>query len=276
MSIQELGKHAVAVEHAEEHRRHADGILGEQFETLEQQNTAYLIGMWAFVVQEVLFFGAIFTAYAIYRFEYVLEFTFAHHELSVPIGTLNTFVLLFSSYTMARAVRAAMQNRHKKQVIYLFYTFLFASVFMVNKYFEYGAKLEHHLFPSVNYDAHSIVEHAKERGELRIVHENGREMYELGKTINGEFRPFKKVTPEEFEQRTKLFFGFYFVMTGLHGLHVLVGMIVIAILIGRAWIDHLKNKPVADYMPVEMTGLYWHFVDIVWIFLFPLLYLIGR
>ncbi|MCX7924895.1 MAG: cytochrome c oxidase subunit 3, partial [Fimbriimonadales bacterium] len=80
----------------------------------------------------------------------------------------------------------------------------------------------------------------------------------------------------EFEQRTRLFFGFYFVMTGLHGLHVLVGMIIIAILIGRAWIDHMKNKPIADYMPVEMTGLYWHLVDIVWIFLFPLLYLIGR
>lgn len=276
MSVQEIEKTAT-LEHTGDGHYHGDGILGEQFETLEQQNNAYLIGMWAFIVQEVLFFGAIFTAYAIYRFKYVLEFTLAHHELSVPIGTLNTFVLLVSSYTMARAVRAAMQNRHKKQAFYLFLTFLFAGVFMVNKYFEYGAKLEHHLFPGGDYSAHEIVKHAKEKGELRIVEENGREFYELGRTTrDGQFTAFKRVTPEEFEQRTRLFFGFYFVMTGLHGLHVLVGMIVISILIGRALIDHFKNKPIADYMPVEMTGLYWHLVDIVWIFLFPLLYLIGR
>ena len=275
MSVQEIEKTAT-LEHAGDGQHHGDGILGEQFETLEQQNNAYLIGMWAFIVQEVLFFGAIFAAYAIYRFKYVMEFTLAHHELSVPIGTLNTFVLLFSSYTMARAVRAAMQNRHKKQAFYLFLTFLFAGVFMVNKYFEYGAKFEHHLFPGGDYSAHAVVEHAEHKGELRIVEENGRELYELGKTRDGQFTAFTKVTPEEFEQRTRLFFGFYFVMTGLHGLHVLIGMIIIGILIGRAWIDHLKNKPIADFMPVEMTGLYWHLVDIVWIFLFPLLYLIGR
>ncbi len=275
MSVQELEKTAT-LEHAGDGHYHGDGILGEQFETMEQQNTSYLIGMWAFIVQEVLFFGAIFAAYAIYRFKYVLEFTLAHHELNVPIGTLNTFVLLFSSYTMARAVRAAMQNRHKKQAFYLFLTFLFAGVFMVNKYFEYGAKFEHHLFPGGDYSAHAVVEHAEKKGELRVVEEDGKEFYELGRTRNGEFTPLQKVSAQEFEQRTRLFFGFYFVMTGLHGLHVLVGMIIIGILIGRAWIDHLKNKPIADFMPVEMTGLYWHLVDIVWIFLFPLLYLIGR
>jgi cytochrome c oxidase subunit 3 len=275
VSVKELEKTAT-LEHAGDGYYHGDGILGEQFETIEQQNTSYLIGMWAFIVQEVLFFGAIFTAYAIYRFKYVLEFTLAHHELSVPIGTLNTFVLLFSSYTMARAVRAAMQNRHKKQAFYLFLTFLFAGVFMVNKYFEYSAKFEHHLFPGGDYSAHAVVEHAQKMGELREVEENGQKFYELGKTRNQEFVAFKKVTPEEFEQRTRLFFGFYFVMTGLHGLHVLIGMIIIGILIGRALIDHAKNKPVADFMPVEMVGLYWHLVDIVWIFLFPLLYLIGR
>jgi cytochrome c oxidase subunit 3 len=123
VSVKELEKTAT-LEHAGDGQHHGDGILGEQFETLEQQNTSYLIGMWAFIVQEVLFFGAIFAAYAIYRFKYVTEFTLAHHELSVPIGTLNTFVLLFSSYTMARAVRAAMQNRHKKQAFYLLLTFI--------------------------------------------------------------------------------------------------------------------------------------------------------
>ncbi len=276
MSVQELEKQTLAQEHATDGHHHGDGILGEQFETMEQQNTSYLIGMWAFIVQEVLFFGAIFAAYAIYRFKFVEEFTIAHHKLSVPFGTLNTFALLLSSYTMARAVRAAMQNRHMRQVFYLTLTFALAGVFMVNKYFEYSEKFHTHLFPNADYSAKKIVEHAKEKGELRVIEENGREMYELGRTRGGEFRPTVKVTPEEFQQRTKLFFGFYFVMTGLHGLHVLVGMIIIGILIGRAWIDHMKNKPIADFMPVEMTGLYWHLVDIVWIFLFPLLYLIGR
>lgn len=275
MSVKELEKTAT-VEQAGDGHYHGDGILGEQFETMEQQNTSYLIGMWAFIVQEVLFFGAIFAAYAIYRFKYVMEFTLAHHELNVFFGTLNTFVLLFSSYTMARAVRAAMQNRHMRQVFYLLLTFLFAGMFMVNKYFEYGAKFEHHLFPGSEYDAHKIVKHAKERGELRVVEENGRELYELGKMQGGQFAAYTKVSPKEFEQRTRLFFGFYFVMTGLHGLHVLIGMIIIGALIGRALIDHFKNKPIADFMPVEMTGLYWHLVDIVWIFLFPMLYLIGR
>lgn len=275
MSVKELEKVATS-EHAGDGHYHGDGILGEQFETMEQQNTSYLIGMWAFIVQEVLFFGAIFAAYAIYRFKYVMEFTLAHHELSIFFGTLNTFVLLFSSYTMARAVRAAMQNRHKRQAFYLFLTFLFAGVFMVNKYFEYNSKFEHHLFPGGDYDAHKIVKHAKEGGKLRVVEEDGRELYELGKVRGGQLVAYTKVTPQEFEQRTRLFFGFYFVMTGLHGLHVLVGMIIIGILIGRALIDHFKNKPIADFMPVEMTGLYWHLVDIVWIFLFPMLYLVGR
>lgn len=246
----------------------ASELLGEQYETLEQQNTAYLIGMWAFVVQEVLFLGAIFVSYGIYRMKYLIEFTHAHHELNIFFGGLNTFVLLFSSYTMARAVRAAMQNRHKKQFVYLLWTLLFAGVFMVNKYFEYSAKYHGHLIPGAYYSAEKVVKHSKEAGDLKIL-DNGNYLISL-KTGHK-----REVTPEEYKQRTQLFYGFYFVLTGLHGLHVLVGMIVLAILAVRAWIDHVKQKAVADYMPVEMTGLYWHFVDIVWIFIFPLLYLVG-
>ncbi len=250
------------VEHAT--HEHEDGILGEQFETMEQQNNAYLIGMWAFIVQEVLFFGAIFAAYAVYRFKFVEEFTIAHHELSVFFGTVNTFALLLSSYTMARAVRAAMKNQHARQIRYLLFTFILAGVFMVNKYFEYSAKFEHHLFPNAGYDAHKVVKNAEKDGYLKVL-PNGNYQIRTG-----------EVSPEDFEHRTRLFFGFYFVMTGLHGLHVLIGMIIIAGLIVRAYIDQVKKKAVADFMPVEMTGLYWHLVDIVWIFLFPLLYLIGR
>ncbi|MFQ3610152.1 MAG: cytochrome c oxidase subunit 3 [Fimbriimonadales bacterium] len=258
-------KEAEVLKQAEHHTHEEDGILGEQFETMEQQNNAYLIGMWAFIVQEVLFFGAIFAAYSVYRFKYIHEFTIAHHELNVPLGTLNTFFLLLSSYTMARAVRSAMKNQHAKQIRYLLLTFLLAGGFMVNKYFEYSAKFEHHLFPGGAYDAHEVVKHAEKSGDLKILPDG-----------NFQLPSNKVITPEEFEQRTRLFFGFYFVMTGLHGLHVLIGMIIIAALIVRAYMDHIKKKAVADFMPVEMTGLYWHLVDIVWIFLFPLLYLIGR
>ncbi len=260
-------KEAEIREHAE-HLHTASEILGEQYETLEQQNTAYLIGMWAFVVQEVLFLGAIFVSYGIYRMKYLIEFTHAHHELNILYGALNTFVLLVSSYTMARAVRAAMQNKHKKQFIYLLWTLVFAGIFMVNKYFEYGEKFRGHLVPGPHYSAEKVVKHSKEAGDLKVL-EDGNYLIRL-KTGHQ-----RTVTPEEYKQRTQLFFGFYFVLTGLHGLHVLVGMIVLAILAVRARIDYKKQKAVADYMPVEMSGLYWHFVDIVWIYIFPLLYLVG-
>jgi cytochrome c oxidase subunit 3 len=243
--------------HLAEHRREVPH-LGEQYETIEQQNDAYTIGMWAFIVQEVLFFGGLFAGYAVYRFKYLYEFVAAHHTLSVVFGTLNTFVLLVSSYTMARAVRAAMQQKHHKQLKYLLWTIFFASIFMVNKYFEYSSKYHHNLIPNQSYSAEEVIHH----NHLKV--ENG--MVDLGA---------RKVTLEEFTGRTKLFFSFYFIMTGLHGLHVLVGIIILAILAVRAGMDWVRKVPHADYMPVEMVGLYWHFVDIVWIFLFPLLYLMG-
>ena len=251
MSVREAELHLI------EHKREVPH-LGEQYETIEQQNDAYTIGMWAFIVQEVLFFGGLFAGYAVYRFKYIYEFVAAHHTLSVAFGALNTFVLLVSSYTMARAVRAAMLQQHKKQFKYLLWTIFFASIFMVNKYFEYSAKYHHDLIPNMSYSAHEVIHH----NHLKV--EDG--MVDLGA---------RKVSLEEFTGRTKLFFSFYFLMTGLHGLHVLVGIIVLSILAVRAYSDYKRKIPHADYMPVEMVGLYWHFVDIVWIFLFPLLYLMG-
>lgn len=224
--------------------------LGHQFEEMEQQNDAYTVGMWAFVVQEIMFFGGLFAAYAIYRFNYTTEFTIAHHELNVLLGTLNTFVLLFSSFTMALAVRAAMTQERKKQIMFLFFTIAFAMTFMGVKYFEYSAKFDHHLVPGASF-------HFPD------------EEY----TKNIELLTAEGITQEQLNQRAELFYSFYFGMTGLHGLHVLIGIIILVVLVIRAWRD---KSPHQDYMPVEMFGLYWHFVDIVWIFLFPLLYLIGR
>jgi cytochrome c oxidase subunit 3 len=188
--------------------------------------------MWIFLVTEVMFFGGLFTAYIIYRHLYTDAFTAAHHQLSWKLGGLNTFLLLSSSLTMALAVRSSMLGRWRAQMGFLGATWLGALGFMVIKYFEYKAKIDHHLVPGPNF-------------HMEGVNETG----------------------------AQLFFSLYFAMTGLHGFHVLVGMIVIGALIVRTYINRHKYM---DYMPIEMTGLYWHFVDLVWIFLYPLLYLVGQ
>lgn len=224
---EELTMHAPAHGH-EEHHPH----LAHQFDDMEQQTESYTVGMWIFLVTEVMFFGGLFTAYIIYRNAYLTEFTAAHHQLDWKLGGLNTLILLTSSLTMALAVRSSMLNRWRAQIGFLTLTWLGALGFMVIKYFEYSSKIEHHLVPGPNF----AMEGMPNRG-------------------------------------AELFFSLYFAMTGLHGFHVLVGMVVIGILIVRTYINRKKYM---DYMPIEMTGLYWHFVDLVWIFLYPMLYLVGQ
>lgn len=209
-----------------------DPHLAHQFEDMNQQNEAYTVGMWVFLVTELMFFGGLFAAFIIYRNDYYEGFLAAHRSLDVKLGGINTMVLLFSSFTMALAVRAAMLKRYMAQIGFLAITFLCASAFMVIKAIEYTAKYNAHAIPGPNFD-HSH--------------------YPL--------------------PGSELFYSLYFAMTGLHGFHVLIGMIVIAIFIVRTWINRKKDM---DYMPLEMAGLYWHLVDLVWIFLYPLLYLMGR
>ncbi|MCH8275310.1 MAG: cytochrome c oxidase subunit 3 family protein [Armatimonadetes bacterium] len=205
--------------------------LGHQFEDLEQQTEAYTVGMWVFLVTEVLFFGALFMAYIVYRSMYPQDFFAASGELDIALGGLNTAILITSSLTMALAVRSAMLDRWKAQIGYILATMGFAFAFLVIKYFEYSSKFEHHLFPGEHFDF---------KGE------------------NGE--------------HAEMFFSLYFAMTGLHGIHVLVGILIMVALVYRTWRMRAQRQ---DYIPIELTGLYWHFVDIVWIFLYPLLYLIG-
>lgn len=209
--------------------------LGHQFEDLEQQKESYIVGMWAFLVTEILFFGALFTAYIVYRAAYPKIFALASHELNITLGGFNTFVLLTSSWTMALAVRAAIFQERKKQVFFLLATMAFAAIFLIVKYFEYGAKIEHHLFPGASFH-------------------------------------YEGPIPADQTHVVQIFFSLYFAMTGLHGLHVLVGFLVIGAIVIRVLIN---KSPIQDYIPTELVGLYWHFVDIVWIFLYPLLYLID-
>ncbi len=206
--------------------------LNHQFENMEQQNDSYILGMWVFLCTEILFFGGLFTAFIVYHKMYPEAFFEAHHELSIMLGGINTTILLFSSFTIALAVRAAALGRWKAQLGLMGITLACAFGFMVVKAIEYTEKYNHHLIPGPKF-------------HFETAHEHG----------------------------AQIFFSLYFAMTGLHGIHVLIGIIACLILMYMTWKN--RNKP-QDFMPIEMFGLYWHFVDIVWIFLYPLLYLIGK
>jgi cytochrome c oxidase subunit III len=205
--------------------------LAHHFTDLRQQYEATSLGMWAFLVTEVLFFGGLFAAYAVYRHAYAEAFIAASHHLDIVLGGINTAILIASSLTMALAVHAAQIGNRKLIMIFLLGTIILGSAFLGIKVVEYGHKFEENLIPGVG------------------------------------FR-FEGADPRQ----AALFFSFYFVMTGMHAIHMIIGIVILLVLLFMAWRGQFTKE---YYSPVDMTGLYWHFVDIVWIFLFPLLYLIG-
>jgi cytochrome c oxidase subunit 3 len=206
-------------------------FLQHHFSDAEQQKESAKFGMWIFLLTEILLFGGLFCAYAVFRAWHPDMFFNAHLELNRTLGTINTFVLISSSLTVALAIRSLQVDKAKKAAAFLFITLLFAAVFLVIKYFEYEHK------------------------------------FHLGQ-LPGKYYTYKGLEGAN----PHIFFSIYFVMTGLHGLHIVGGMIVIAAML----VNTLKNKySSAYYTPVEMSGLYWHLVDLIWIYLFPLLYLIG-
>ena len=211
------------------------------FYSMEQQLEASILGMWVFLVTEVMFFGGLFMAYIVYRHMYPLAWAESSHELNVWLGGTNTLVLICSSLTMALAVRSAQVGSRKGQIVNLILTILLGTTFLVVKYFEYKAKFDHGLVPGPHFDPHELL-------------------------ANGTLAPL------HLPQGSEIFFSLYFIMTGIHALHMVVGIGLMSIILAMAW----KGKFGPDYYnPVEISGLYWHFVDIVWIFLFPLLYLLG-
>jgi cytochrome c oxidase subunit 3 len=222
-----------AVAHAEGHGPQG---LAHHFRDLTQQKEAASLGMWAFIVQEVMFFGGLFLAYTIYRASYPEAFAAASHHLNVPLGLFNTIVLIGSSLTMALAVHAAALGKRRQIVLFLLLTVALGSVFLGVKALEYKEKFDHHLVPGPAFSGH----------ELGLVGEQAR--------------------------HAQMYYTLYFAMTGLHALHMIIGVPIILVIAWMAW----KGRFTLDYnSPVEIVGLYWHFVDIVWIFLFPLLYLIA-
>jgi cytochrome c oxidase subunit 3 len=219
--------------------------LRHHFESLANQKDSSLLGMWVFMAQEVLFFGGMLAVYAIYRNTYYDSFAAGSHHLDVTLGTVNTAVLICSSLTMALAVHAAALGKRKAIVLFLLLTIGLGSVFLGIKAVEYKDKFAHHLVPGPTYSAEA----------LRDAH--GQPLPEDG----------------DVARHSQMFFVLYFSLTGLHALHMIVGIPILAYMAFRA--GQGRFSP-AYFTPVEITGLYWHFVDIVWIFLFPLLYLVHR
>jgi cytochrome c oxidase subunit 3 len=225
--------HADAAHADAAHADAAHAPLAHHFDTLEQQKESVSLGMWMFLVTEILFFGGMFLVYLVYRTRYPEAWTAGSFELDILLGGVNTAVLILSSFTMAMAVWSAQMGRRQPLIGFLLATMALGTAFLVIKAFEYTAKFQHHLVPGPAF-------HYEGAADPRNV---------------------------------ELFFSTYFVMTGLHALHMIIGIGLLAWLVIWAAKGRFSR---AYYNPVDMTGLYWHFVDIVWIFLFPLLYLIGR
>jgi len=250
-----------AVAHADHGHAHHPA-LQHHFDTLAQQKEAAVIGMWLFLLTEILFFGGLFVAYMIYRIWYFEAFAEASRRLSLFWGGLNTAVLIGSSLTMALGVRAAQTNNRKWTVNWLILTMLLGCVFLGVKVIEYQDKFANYEVPGQNYN---WLYHEQ--------HSAGGEHAEGAAPAAAEGHRQLRMTPEQLQNTTQIYFSLYFTMTGLHALHMIIGVGLMLVITWMAW----KGKFDAEwYTPVEMSGLYWHFVDIVWIFLFPLLYLVER
>jgi len=217
--------------------------LHHHFDSLEQQRQASSLGMWVFIAQEIMFFGGLFLGYTYYRNLYSEAFVAGSHMLSIGWGGFNTVVLIGSSLTVALAVRSAQLGRKRGIIGFLIATLVLGSVFLGVQYIEYSSKWDHHLVPGAHFqfDPH----HA---GEAAAAVETA-------------------VKPGQVE----IFYSFYFAMTGMHALHMIIGFGILAVMIVMSLQKQFTPR---GYAGVENFGLYWHFVDIVWVFLFPLFYLI--
>ncbi len=262
--------------------------LQHHFDNSRQQFSASKLGMWLFLATEILLFAGLFVAYAVYRSNHPEIFIYAHYFLDTKLGGINTMVLLLSSFTMAWGVRAAQLGQRKLLVALLSLTLLGGFGFLGIKYVEYEAKWKHGLLWGTNYNPEShddhtgADEHAEEVEEAPTAPETGApDRLNLEPTVvpPSATGPAGTVPPGEGlphgqgaePDNVHIFFGIYFLMTGLHGIHVLVGMSLIFWILLKSIGGAYGPK---YFTPVDLVGLYWHLVDLIWIFLFPLLYLI--
>jgi len=216
--------------------------LRHHFADMQQQKNAASLGMWLFLVTEIMFFGGMFCAYLVYRTSHYYALAAASQTIHVLPGAINTAVLIVSSVTVVLAIHAIQVGKPKLCISYLAITIVLGFAFLGIKAYEYNQKFEEHHVPGPTF--------------------NFTDAYHTqGKTI--------PVDPHEAE----LFFSLYFAMTGMHALHMIIGIGLMSIMALMVW----KGKFSPEYhTPLENAGLYWHLVDIIWIYLFPLLYLISR
>lgn len=203
-------------------------MISDRMIETHKDDTGSTLGMWLFLLSEILLFGGLFILYAVYRYNHAHLFHLSAEALNRPIGALNTVILLTSSLTMALSIFFLKQRQSSRSLFFLLSTIFLGLIFLFNKYWEWASKIEHGVYPN----ATRLLE--RERGEV-------------------------------------LFYGLYYSMTGLHALHVLVGIGILTamvFLVQRGRIHHER------FLPLENSGLYWHLVDIIWVFLFPLFYLI--
>jgi cytochrome c oxidase subunit III len=216
---------------AETHTAHQSG-LAHHFDDMEQQREAGTLGMWAFLITEIMFFGGMFMAYILYRSKDPASFASASSHLNWKLGFANTVVLIVSSLTMALSVYYAQMGNRRRVILFLLLTMALGLTFLVVKAFEYRTKYVDHLIPGFGFQWDRA-------GDPNHV---------------------------------QMFYWIYFAMTGVHALHMVIGLGILTVLVLMA----RKGRFTPEYhSPVHLSGLYWHFVDIVWIFLFPLLYLLG-
>jgi cytochrome c oxidase subunit III len=220
-----------ADEHEVAHAHHPE--LAHHFEDLAQQREAGELGMWLFLITEFMFFGGLFLAYLAYRYWYPEAFAAGSATMDIPLGTINTAVLLGSSFTMALAVHAATTAHRKMLVGMLSATIVLGLVFLAIKAYEYNHKYHEHLIPFAGL-------------------------------------PFKYTGPERYGMAQ--FYNLYFLMTGLHAFHMVIGIVLMLVLVVMAHKGRLFG---ARSIIVYNSGLYWHFVDLVWVYLFPFFYLVA-
>ncbi|MFZ0287253.1 MAG: cytochrome c oxidase subunit 3 family protein [Terriglobales bacterium] len=215
--------------------------LRHHFTTVQQQRDAASLGMWLFLGTEIMFFGGMFLAYLVYRNWYFNEFAAGSRSLDIWLGTINTIVLICSSLTVALGVRAAQMGKRTLLVILLVLTLILGLAFLGIKGVEWYAKYKEHHIPGASFDASDLI------------------------------RDYPQIHIDPAHEQ--IYFSLYFAMTGLHALHMIIGIGIFSFLLYHA----VKGRYTPEYYtPVEIGGLYWHFVDVVWIYLFPLLYLIDR
>lgn len=238
-----------AIEHESSHP-----ALRHHFENMEQQREAGTLGMWVFLVTEIMFFGGMFLAYTLYRYKFPWAFASASNHLNLTLGLVNTIVLICSSLTMAMAVYCTQMGKRQLQLLCLGLTIILGLTFLGIKAVEYKDKYDSHLIPGRLIPSREFGPEVQKEGEppdehkLHLLHDAS-------------------------VKNVEMFYWIYFAMTGMHALHMIIGIGIMLVILYCS----IKGRYSPEYHnPVEITGLYWHFVDIVWIFLFPLLYLLGR